>query len=303
MRGGSCFGFDVDTDVPLRFLRAGPGGAGRLRVTVRDAAPRPRDLTPVAHWGGCRGEPASSLHAEGDRFWLWAEDDGWYRIDPSSGEIAIPSGIESVRREERLWGLPALLLILARGDLPLHAAAIEMDGAAVLIAAGSGRGKSTLAAACSAAGHRVLAEDVACVHAGARPTVYPGPGMVRMRSDVVEHVVPAGEWIELADGRRRVILRDRAPKERAGSPVPLAAIVLLDEGAELAVAPSTPVETIRALWRLGFVHAGRDDAGRLFSDVADLVAETPAFRLQRPTTIAGLPYVIERLASLARARA
>ena len=48
-----------------------------------------------------------------------------------------------------------------RGVLPLHAAAVEVDGRTVLLAGPSGVGKSTLAAAFLRRGHRILSDDVA----------------------------------------------------------------------------------------------------------------------------------------------
>lgn len=290
---GACFGFDVSSDVPLRYLRRGEGAGDALRVVELERPPVEDLLTLVERWPGDGVQPASALYAEGAVEWVWVEDGGWYRIDAAAGEIAVPPDAEPVRREERLWGLPALLLMLARGDLPLHAAAVDVGGAAVLIAAPSGSGKSTLAAAFAAAGRRVLAEDLTCIRLGAEPAVLPGPAMVRVRPDMVGHVAPEGDWVDLADGRRRITLAD--DDGRAAAPVPLAGVVLLDEGAAIDVESVDPVEAIRALWQLGFVREGVRDEGRLFGAVSDLVAVVPTYRLYRPLVIEGLAAVIERV--------
>ncbi len=288
---GACFGFDVSSDVPLRYLRRGAGAGDALRVVELERPPAGDLLTVVERWPGDGAQPASALYSEGAVEWVWVEDGGWYRIDAAAGEIAVPPDVEPVRREERLWGLPALLLMLARGDLPLHAAAVDVGGAAVLIAAPSGSGKSTLAAAFAAAGRRVLAEDLACIRLGAEPAVLPGPAMVRVRPDMVAHVSPEGDRVDLADGRRRIALVDAD----GAAPVPLAGVIFLDEGEALEVESVDPIEAIRSLWQLGFVRAGVRDEGRLFGAVSDLVGAVPTYRLCRPLVVDGLPAVIERV--------
>ena len=52
--------------------------------------------------------------------------------------LTMPLGVEPVRREERLWGIPAALALIRRGDVAVHAAAVEIDGRALLFA-GPGR--------------------------------------------------------------------------------------------------------------------------------------------------------------------
>jgi hypothetical protein len=59
-----------------------------------------------------------------------------------------------------LLGSVVGLLCHQRGVLPIHAASVEIDGAAVAFAGCSGAGKSTLAAAFRRRGFRLLADDV-----------------------------------------------------------------------------------------------------------------------------------------------
>ena len=56
-----------------------------------------------------------------------------------------------------------MLCFRARGDTALHAAAVEVDGQAVVLGAPGTFGKTTLAAAFHAAGHRLLSEDTTCI--------------------------------------------------------------------------------------------------------------------------------------------
>ena len=89
----------------------------------------------------------------------WIEGVGWYTIEPTSGRIELPDGADPVAREERLWGIPTSLCIVARGDQTLHAGSVDVGGAAILIGAPGRHGKTTLVTAFHGAGFRLLAED------------------------------------------------------------------------------------------------------------------------------------------------
>lgn len=293
-RGGVCFGFDVVSDIPLNYLRHGRGVAGGLRVIERRHDPDPASLGPaVAHWPADGVAPASALHRDGDVSWVWVEDGGWYRVDPAARCIGVPSGVEPVRREERLWGLPSLLMILAAGDLTLHAACLWVDGRAVVVAAPSTYGKSTLAAAAHMSGHHLLAEDLTRVRIGDRVEVLPGPAMVRMRPDAAAQITPAGRSVVLSDGRRRTELD--GPGRALSGPVPVAGVVLLDIGERIDLQEVASFEAVRDLWGMGFLGIGDDDGGRLFANVADLVQRVPVWRLSRPLVMEQMPEVIGQI--------
>ena len=71
-----------------------------------------------------------------------------------------------------------------RGVLPLHAAAVEVDGRAVCFAGASGSGKSTLADAFARRGFAVLSDDVSPVNVrGAVPLILPSLRRIRMWGD------------------------------------------------------------------------------------------------------------------------
>lgn len=58
------------------------------------------------------------------------------------------------------------LLLLQRGELVLHASAVEMQGAAAVFLGGKGFGKSTLAARLYQQGHGVIADDITAIQIG-----------------------------------------------------------------------------------------------------------------------------------------
>jgi hypothetical protein len=76
-------------------------------------------------------------------------------------DAALPADAPEIRIF--LFGTVLGILCYRRGLIPLHAAAVEIGGRAILLAGPSGVGKSTLAAALAARGHRVLTDDLCAV--------------------------------------------------------------------------------------------------------------------------------------------
>lgn len=75
-----------------------------------------------------------------------------------------------------------------RGILPVHAATVDVDGEAVLLAGASGAGKSTLADAFARRGHAILSDDVSPVEVTAgRAMILPSLRRVRLWKDAVDN--------------------------------------------------------------------------------------------------------------------
>ncbi|MBI4259878.1 MAG: hypothetical protein HY658_04870 [Actinobacteria bacterium] len=298
---GTCFGFEVRSCIELNYLRS--GGGTPLAVDVAEGEPPTPAGEPVLSWDPPEHPFRARLHRDGRRFVLWVGGSGWFAVDPDEGRIAVPSAEEPVRREERLWGIPALLSFLPRGDLPLHAAAVEVEGGALLLAGPRRFGKTTLAAGFVAGGHRLLGEDLACLRLGTDPAVVPGPAMLRLRHDVARRVAVPGS-IVLSRDPERVHLA-LAPLGRGGcDPVPLLGVVLLGvgEGApRLERVP--PTDAISLLWPLSFRVPTDEDRARSFAGLAELSARVPVWDFRRRMTYEDLPAAVETLASIgSRAR-
>lgn len=69
------------------------------------------------------GDGADARSPDRALFHVYVEGGGWFRVQPAEAVITALADGHPVRREERLWGLPAQLALLARGDRPLQAAA------------------------------------------------------------------------------------------------------------------------------------------------------------------------------------
>jgi hypothetical protein len=290
---GVCFGFQPRTTVPLRFLRAGEGQPLEIAEAPNDP---PSVGLPLREWR----PPANPLHARlyrhDELFHLWVEDGGWYTIDPARSQILVPRGADPLRREERLWSIPALLCFLERGDVPLHGAAVEIEGGTVLLCGPSRAGKTTLAAALLGAGHRVLAEDLSCVHSTPSPAVLPGPALLRVRDDVYQRLGPPGTVVGRDEDRIHLALDGELRGD--GRAVPLRAILLLRDGDELRSERVPAQEALRDLWGLSLKLPLEEDRARCFHGLVQLTDAVPVWNLYRPLTYTCLPGVLKEVARL-----
>ncbi len=293
---GSCFGFAVRSDLSFVYLRRGRGQP--LDVVESDGQP-PRPGPLLVSWTPTAARPFHArLFGDENHYDYWVEGAGWFGIDPNVPRIVAPPSDATVRREERVWGVPALLCFAARGDVPLHAAAVEVDGSAVLVAAPGRFGKTTLAGAFVAAGYRLLAEDTSCCRVGDPPLVLPGPAMLRLRRDVHPHVrVPSARPVLREDTRIHLALD---PDVRGdGEPVPIRAIIFLRPGEESCeVAQVDPLKAVPDLWAQSFRLPSPAAGARRFCQLVDLAGRVPAWYLTRPHGFERLPEVVERIVGL-----
>lgn len=124
-----------------------------------------------------------------------------------------------------LLGTPMGALLHQRERIPLHAAAVEIDGAAVLISGFSSNGKSTVAAALHRLGHRVVADDVCAIHADDGPVIAePGPTELQLWKDGVRRLGMDTDYFLRA---RPELGRYRVPVTTVDGPLPVSGIYVL----------------------------------------------------------------------------
>lgn len=292
---GSCYGFQPVSDLSFEYLRGGDGEL--LTVAELDDEPDDSDSVLVSEWTPIPDRRVwARLYADGPRFRLWVDGFGTFAVDPEAPSVGLPVGdTGAVRREERLWGVPAMLCFVARGDLPLHAAALDVGGEAILLAAPGYFGKTTLAGGFDAAGYRVLSEDVSCLRFSPEPHVVPGPAMLRVRRDVAGSLELPGARAVAESGDRVHFSLD--PGRRGDStPVPLRAIVLLRRGEDgIALERVAAAHALRDLWPLSFRLPTAEDRARCFDGIARLAAQVRISNLTRPLKLDLLGRVVERI--------
>jgi hypothetical protein len=291
------FGWEVHSELTFSYLRSGVGEP--LEVLERDPGPEPPE-PPLLEWEARPEHPFHArLHAQEGGHGVWIAGMGGYTerpaVDGTPPRLTVPLGIEPVRREERLWGIPAALALIDRGDVAVHAAAVEIEGRALLFA-GPGRfGKTTLAARLLQDGHRVLAEDLACVRPGKVPSVIPGPAMLRVRRDVYERLTIRGAH-PVADDPERIHLAIEDEHRGSSDPVPLAGILFLRRGTpSVELFRVRPDQYLAELWSVSFNLPVDRDRHRHFDKVTTVAFSVPLWVLDRPLTFDTLDEVIDRL--------
>jgi hypothetical protein len=292
----SMYGFRVRTSEKLRFLRTG-GGAETLEI-VTAMHPRMRpEIEPLAEWTlpGTGHDARATLYALDGTYEFWTTDAGAYHIDPANGRIEIPTGGDEILREQRLWGIPIMLCYMHRGDFSLHAAAVEMGRGAVLLAAPSHYGKTTLGLAFHRHGYRLLSEDLVCCRSGSSCEVLPGPALLRMRPDVYDGSPTEGLHV-VAARPDRVFLGIDDDRKGSSSPVPIKAIVFLRESEELRIERASAAAAVPDLWHLKFRFATRENRGSSFKQVARLAGAVPSWNLYRPLRLASLEATVRLIA-------
>lgn len=276
---GSLYGFELESEIPLRRLNAARGSRGMLTVQRADTP-----LTPPL------GEPTGSqITDEGYRWFASYELDGGncllqmpptgsFLLEPGAGRIVVESsGGDLELLEHRVASAAICTMLSQRDDLVLHAAAVETEGRAIVFCGPTLRGKSTLARALGDAGCRLLGEDGVTIGFEAEQTIaFPGARGVRLRS------------LD-GDGRQRTdLLGDPGPGEP--SPSPVAAVVMLGErGQSLEVERMEPARAL-ALLTPNLIHTGgRAAIATAFGRLARLLSTAPAFRISLPDDLVALP--------------
>ena len=174
-----------DATAPLGGSSAGVRAGRAARDGARhDGAHREGDA-PAATADGPRARhhaPGRSFHRERGPLYTAGDDRGSVVCaDLAVGRAAafIAHGCRADIARLVLIESPVWRLATWRGMVALHAAALHIDGAGVVLRGAPGAGKSTLSAAALAAGHGVLADEVTwwdpapASNGGARA---PGPG-------------------------------------------------------------------------------------------------------------------------------
>lgn len=302
---GSCLGFSVRSTVPLRFLRELPA-SDLIEVEVSTARAEPIiDGEEVLAWRGqdLDVRVVQEGRGPGSRYDVRFPEQS-FLVEPALRRISVRRLEADPRGEARLWGLPISILNASRGALPLHAASVDLGGSAVVVAGVSHAGKSTLAAALAARGHRLLAEDASCLQRGVgRWEAWPGASFLRLRPDVVadlgaERTFAGVPSRPLGDGRVELELVEGRGD---GAGVPVAAVVLPRAADAPAVEAVPGPEALRDLWAVSHRLPDAAERTRVFGALADLIREVPVLRLGRSLDADGLWGAVDAVEELALA--
>lgn len=176
----SIYGLTVDSDVRVPFLEPIRADA-QIRIRRGAVAETP---TADPDDGRTYRTPTG----------LYAAFSGVGTLHASGGETLVvdaAAGVAPRLLRQFVLGQGFRMLLHQRGYLVLHASAVVVDGHAVGFLGDSGQGKSTVAAACDAAGYPVVTDDVLAVDPEAG-TVRPGVPAVKLARSTAEAI--SGEF-------------------------------------------------------------------------------------------------------------
>lgn len=184
-------------------------------------------------------------------------------------------------------GTMAAWLLTLRGLAVLHASVVRSGDSTLVLAGHSGRGKSTVAALCCAAGAELVADDVAALQAGPGGVACKGLGAeLRLRpqafaiADLFSPALPEGRR---TDDGRLAIRPPRAPSEHnvVSAVVFPQPVRTSSEVVTRRLKPAQAVLTLLGNARIaGMVPAAMQR--RYFETVAALVASVPVLEAQVP---------------------
>lgn len=317
------YGLGVRADVPLAAL-AGLPSAGRadLRLFLESL---PGWCTAIAEsrWlpygEGPSAAPAGESCVRASRL----DDGSHYRLQYADGTVFV---IEAGGRA--LWAGsapgatiddtatyllgPVMGFVLRlRGTPCLHASAVAVDGRAIVLAAHSGGGKSSTAAAFARLGFPVLTDDVAALaDDGGTIRVQPAYPRVRLWPDAVEAMFGAAEALPrlTPTWSKRFLALDGADAPFQGESLPLGTIYLFeDRRAGLAAPVFEPLAPRTALlWLVGHSYVtyllDRDMRAREFGLLARVARDAALVRVTPPDDIGRIEALCEAIAEDARCR-
>lgn len=277
------FGLRVRSEIPLPELFPAVG-EGLPDVTIRHSSLPATESRP-------------GLHTEEDALVLTVPDVGRYRIR-SGSEILVDPHADAPDTNIRLFLLGSAFgaLLHQRRMLPLHANAVEIGGQAVAFMGESGAGKSTLAAWFHDRGFRVIADDVCVVGVNEAGKPYAAPGLPRLRLWAETLTLmgrESGNYPRSYAGDEQYDKFDVAlgPEGAVQSTTPLAAICILERGAESSIDQLGGIESAQAVFANTYRGSFVSTAGNLqdhWTSSIDIVRSVPVYRVSRVWDLAKL---------------
>lgn len=279
----SAFALTIASEVPLIELPSG-SGAPDVEVTIGRVDDAP---SPSAGW---------TVIAAPDEVRGWIPAAGAFRVSGGNRIVVDPTP-DADERALRLGIVGPLLgvILTQRGKFVLHASSVAIDGSAAAFFGPSGRGKSTLTAALTSAGHPLIADDMTVIDTtGDRPFVQPGFPRVKLWPDsatALEHDLDTLPLIHPDVAKRSLQMTTHFQAER----LPLARCYLLEDGDEEAVSELAPTQSILSLvgstYQSFWLHETGASGPNLLHCAA-LARSGVVRKLQRRRTYEALPEVI-----------
>ena len=180
MRHYEICGLHVASELTLAGASAAEAGAAEVTIRVGDVADRLDGA----------GEDHATYMISGGRLLLRIPGVARFLIDGAQAVLVAPApGAAARDAEPFLLGTVFGLLMQLRGEVVLHAGAVRLGDAAVLLMGPSGAGKSTLLAALAERGLPVLGDNLCRISVeGGIPVAHPDAARVQLWSQGFERL-------------------------------------------------------------------------------------------------------------------
>ena len=223
---------------------------------------------------------------------VWREVGAFDVRDGARIQVAASPDADARLLRAGILGPAMAALLQQRGRLVLHASVLSIDGRAVALLGDSGAGKSTLAAALSARGHCMLADDIAAIEVTADAIhVYAALPLCKLNPDAMRALGEDPLDFALVDGDDAKRVRPVTPPADTMDAHPLAALLVLATGDAVGITPIEPpaafLEILRFSYGITWMHelSGPADLPKR----AELARRLPVFRLSRTNDLTDLP--------------
>lgn len=260
----------------------------------------------LLRWGKVQKLP-SVIDETGVGFWSTGDEAchfvvgvGAFLIRNGYEVIVDPApGVDECVLRLSLLGPVMSLLLHQRGQLVLHASAVEVAGRAVAFMGGRGWGKSTQAAILESRGHGIISDDLTAVNVKENGcTVIPGFPWLKLWPDTIASLGQTAEGTHqlhpLVDKRGRWATRQSSRK-----PLPLRRIYLLSKGAVPEIETCARQDALTEIMRhwkgaeFGEALLRTTNISAFFAKCATLVKNIAMYRLKRPASLSALPEVTD----------
>ncbi|NBD18702.1 MAG: hypothetical protein GVY04_21995 [Cyanobacteria bacterium] len=251
--------------------------------------------------------PPTTEETRNHHYWLAGQDIylfwrelGTFRVREGREIMIDPApNIKEVRLRPPILGACMAVLLHQRGDLVLHASAVQLPTGVVAFLGDKGWGKSTMAAVLHQRGHPFVTDDILAValNSSSQPLVFPAFPQMKLWPSAVVALGEDPETLprlipQLTKRQHRVAMT------ASQTPMPLQAIYLLGQGPSLKIAPLASPEIFAALLRHSY--GGRFGKALLqhgeashFQQCMTLAQQVPTYQLQRPSDLSLLPTIAE----------
>lgn len=301
----SILGATLASDLAFPGLAEGFGGPPRWTLETRSqAAP----VGPTECIGSAEVDPTISVHllTHDEGYRLVYDDTGTFDISRDGGHIAwtpTPDAKPELARLDVIGRVLALALH-AQGTFTAHASAVCLADGAVGFLGPKFHGKSSLAAAMTRSGARLLTDDMLPVEVrDGGAWAAPGVHSVRLWHDSLERAWSPDPNAPKREGKQTVT--HLPPEQLAGDPQPLRALYLLSPSPpESGTKPAQRerMDSVRsALILVAHAKLGpllhRAESDRLLQRATEIASHVPVYRLSVMRDFDRLDEVVEQVTS------